>query len=58
MMAKKTIHPTKPDCRDCVHSYEPHNRAYDGRFIFVKCPYFQWSRFATKDGCFEHFYPK
>lgn len=55
-MAKKTEpkpkYVAKPDCQDCIHSYDPHSRALDGHMILCRCPFHtDRSRFMQRDGC-------
>lgn len=61
-MAQKTPKPkyvTKPDCQDCIHSYDPHSRALDGHMILCRCPFHtERSRFMQRDGCDDMFQKK
>ena len=49
-MVKKQI-VKLPDCKDCRHMFNPHNRALDGQMILCRCPFHKWCRFMTGHGC-------
>lgn len=38
-------------CRDCKHSYDPHELDYKKEPFLCKCPFFKWSRFLNHDTC-------
>ena len=50
-MAKKVITQSKYHCRDCVHSYDRHEKNLKGEFFMCRCPFFTSSRFLNRDVC-------
>ena len=46
-MIRKPKEPVKVMCKDCAHSYDPHElTAYEPRVPFLcRCPFKQWSQF-------------
>lgn len=58
--ARKKTETPKHRCRDCSHSYDWHDRAFDGGFILCRCPYDdnskngKFCKFLTDYQC-EHF---
>nr|DAF06835.1 MAG TPA: hypothetical protein [Caudoviricetes sp.] len=50
-MAKKEIIQSKYHCRDCVHSYDRHEKNLKGEFFMCRCPFFASSRFLNLDVC-------
>lgn len=50
-MAKKVITQSKYHCRDCVHSYDRHEKNLKGEFLMCRCPFFTSSRFLNRDVC-------
>jgi hypothetical protein len=50
-MSKKIIFQSKYHCRDCVHSYDWHEKNLKGEFFMCRCPFFEWSKFLNRDIC-------
>lgn len=48
-------------CGECAHAnevWEHWNRALDGHYICIRCPYCSRSRLKQEEACIEHFKPK
>lgn len=54
---KQEIEQSKHHCRDCVHSYDWHSKALDGRLILCRCKldekseHGKWCKFLSDVAC-------
>lgn len=58
IMARKVVIKTQYSCRDCNHSYDWHEIAFDtGKPFMCRCPHYEGGRFTKflKDNQCEYF---
>lgn len=50
-MAKEVMIQSKYHCRDCVHSYDWHEKNSKGELFMCRCRLSKWTKFLNRNIC-------